>query len=101
MSDDQLEYPGDGGRELIETIESTPVKHLKSASPDSREAIKRAAGEHVRSEETKMNIRISRGDLERIKEQAAREELKHQSLVKIVLHKYVTGQPVERDKRAG
>ena len=48
-----------------------------------------------------MNIRISRGDLERIKEQAAREELKHQSLVKIVLHKYVTGQPVERDKRAG
>ena len=30
------------------------VEHPKPASPDHREAIKRAAGEHVRSERTKM-----------------------------------------------
>ena len=101
MSHDKRQYIDDKERELIETIESTPVEQLKPASPDHREAIRRAAREHVRSEQTKMNIRISRGDLERIKERAAREGLKYQSLVKSVLHKYVTGQLVEPGKRAG
>ena len=101
MSDDKRRYIDEEERELIETIESTPVEQLKRASPEHREAIQRAAGEHVRSQQTKMNIRISRGDLERIKEQAAREGLKYQSLVKSVLHKYVTGQLVEPRKRTG
>ena len=48
-----------------------------------------------------MNIRISTAELGRIKARAAREGLKYQALVKSVLHKYVTGQLVEYDKRAG
>ena len=101
MSDDKFEYIDDDERELIESIEATPVEQLKPASPEHTDEIIRAAREHVRSDQTKMNVRISRSDLERIKERAAQEGLKYQSLVKSVLHKYVTGQLIESGKRAG
>ena len=61
----------------------------------------RAAQDYIRSQQTKMNIRIKRSDLEKIKERADREGLKYQSFVKSVLHKYITGQLIESDKRAG
>lgn len=101
MADNELKYIDDGEKELIESIEATPVEDLKPASPDYKKQIHRAAQQRVRSEQTKMNIRISRTDLEKIKERAAREGLKYQSLVKSVLHKYITGQLTESDKRAG
>ena len=101
MADNQFEYIDDEEKELIESIEATPVEDLKPASPDYKKKMQRAAQEHVRSEQTKMNIRISRIDLEKIKERAAREGLKYQSLVKSVLHKYITGQLIESDKRSG
>jgi predicted DNA binding CopG/RHH family protein len=43
-----------------------------------------------------MNIRIDPLELDEIKKRAAVEGLKYQSLVKSVLHKYVTGQLIER-----
>ena len=101
MADNEFEYIDDKEKELIESIEATPVEDLKPASPDYKKKMHRAALEHVRSQQTKMNIRISRTDLEKIKERAAREGLKYQSLVKSVLHKYITGQLTESDKRAG
>ncbi len=100
MADNEFEYIDDEEKELIESIEAAPVKDLKPASPDYKKKMHRAAQEHVRSEQTKMNIRINRTDLEKIKERAAREGLKYQSLVKSVLHKYITGQLTESDKRA-
>ena len=101
MAYNEFEYIDDEEKELIESIEATPVEDLKPASPDYKKKMHRAAQEHVRSEQTKMNIRINRTDLDRIKERAAREGLKYQSLVKSVLHKYITGQLTEPDKRAG
>jgi predicted DNA binding CopG/RHH family protein len=101
MVDNEFEYIDDEEKELIESIEATPVEDLKPASPDYKKKMQRAAQEHVRSEQTKMNIRINRSDLEKIKERAAREGLKYQSLVKSVLHKYITGQLTESDKRSG
>jgi predicted DNA binding CopG/RHH family protein len=98
MTNDKLEYIDDDEKELIETIESVPVDQLKEADPSYAEELKRAAREHVRNAEAKMNIRISRAELDRIKKQAAKEGLKYQSLVKSVLHKYVTGQLVDANK---
>jgi len=46
--------------------------------------------------ETKMNIRIDPIELEKIKEYACREGLKYQSFVKSILHKYITGQLIEK-----
>ena len=41
------------------------------------------------------------GIIEKIKEQAALAGLKYQTFIKSVLHKYITGQLVEKDKMAG
>jgi len=101
MTDNEFEYIDNEEKELIESIEVTPVEDLKPASPDYKKKMRRAAQERVRSEQTKMNIRINRTDLDKIKERAAREGLKYQSLVKSVLHKYITGQLTETDKQAG
>jgi predicted DNA binding CopG/RHH family protein len=98
MTDDKLEYIDDEEKELIETIESVPVDQLKEADPSYARELKRAAQDHVRKAEAKMNIRISRAELDRIKKQAAKEGLKYQSLVKSILHKYVTGQLVDAGK---
>jgi len=43
-----------------------------------------------------MNIRIDPRELDLIRERAAKEGLKYQTLVKSILHKYATGQLVER-----
>ena len=48
-----------------------------------------------------MNIRIASSELAQIKAKAEIEGLKYQTLVKSVLHKYVTGQLVEKAKRVG
>ena len=39
----------------------------------------------------RMNIRISKADMERIKMKAAQEGIRYQTLVSSVLHKYVSG----------
>lgn len=48
--------------------------------------------------ETKMNIRIDSQELELIKLKAKQEGLKYQTFVKSILHKYITGQLVEKEK---
>ncbi len=101
MAANEIKYTDEEERKLIESIEGTPVEDFKPASPDMKKETRRAAQEYIRSQQTKMNIRIKRSDLEKIKERAAREGLKYQSFVKSVLHKYITGQLVESDKRAG
>jgi predicted DNA binding CopG/RHH family protein len=50
--------------------------------------------------ELKMNIRMDPYELGKIKEKAEMEGLKYQTLVKSVLHKYITGQLIERGKKA-
>ena len=57
--------------------------------------LKSMAKEYVKKHETKMNIRISKEELDKIKERAEREGVKYQTFIKSVLHKYITGQLVE------
>ena len=57
--------------------------------------LKSIAKNYVKKHETKMNIRISEDELEKIKQRAEREGLKYQTFIKSVLHKYITGQLVE------
>jgi len=57
--------------------------------------LKSSAKEYVKKHETKMNIRISKEELDKIKQRAEQEGLKYQTFIKSVLHKYMTGQLVE------
>lgn len=101
MSDQDFVYMDEEEKELIDSIENTPIDQFKAGSPDVRKRIEHTAREYQRTRETKMNIRINQAELDRIKERAEREGLKYQTFVKSVLHKYLTGQLVEADKRAG
>ena len=89
-------YPlDDEERELeieIATIDTT--KHLKPTKALQKK-LKAIAKETIK-QQSKMNIRIDPDQLNAIKKRADREGLKYQSFVKSVLHKYVTGQLVEK-----
>jgi len=86
-------------RNLIEAIRKTQPTGMKRPSKKLQGQVRRAAKAYI-EKESKMNIRIAQSELAQIKAKAEREGLKYQTLVKSVLHKYVTGQLVEKSKRA-
>jgi predicted DNA binding CopG/RHH family protein len=80
---------------IMEDIEKMDLHKLKSPNKTEQKKIRAAAKQYI-EKETKMNIRIDPNELEKIKVQAQKEGLKYQTLVKSVLHKYITGQLVEK-----
>ena len=82
----------------MKDIKTVDVGKLKPPSKTRQGRIRKAARAYV-LRESKMNIRIAPTELAQIKAKAQREGLKYQTLVKSVLHKYVTGQLVERDEK--
>ena len=101
MAENQFKYMDEEERQIIEEFENTPEEHLKPSSQAVRGKLEQAAESYRQNQQTKMNIRISTDELQRIKQQASREGLKYQSFVKSVLHKYITGQLIDSDKRVG
>ncbi len=88
-------------KELMEDIDAMDDNDVQRPSGERQRELRQAARAHVNKRATKMNIRIDADELERIKKQADKEGLRYQSLVKSVLHKYITGQLVDRDQKAG
>jgi predicted DNA binding CopG/RHH family protein len=82
-------------QDLLDSLEKMDQSAFTEPSPVRQTMLRQAAHEYIRKE-TKMNIRIDPHELELIKEQAAREGLKYQSFVKSVLHRYITGQLVDK-----
>ena len=91
-------YIDDEEREIMESLNHVDADHLQRPSPERVYELRTAAHEHLNRASAKMNIRISLEELELIKKRADLEGLKYQTLVKSVLHKYVTGQLVESER---
>lgn len=72
-------------------VEGQELAGLKS----QLEGAARAGIEH-RTKEARVNIRMSQGDVEMLKAAADREGIGYQTLMSSVIHKFVTGQLVER-----
>ena len=85
---------------LIRDIKKANLSKLRAPTKKEQAPLRKSARQYLR-QEAKMNIRIDPLELSRIKSKAAKEGLKYQSLVKSVLHKYVTGQLVERKQKVG
>ena len=85
-------------RRLLEDVRKMSPQSLKRPPKKEQNQLRRAARAFV-EKESKMNIRIAPTELEQIKAKAETEGLKYQTLVKSVLHRYVTGQLVERPKK--
>ena len=81
-------------QELIHSLENIDLTHIKTDKENSM-LLQKSAKAFVKKEETKMNIRISSHELDKIKVKAEQEGLKYQTFIKSILHKYITGQLVE------
>lgn len=85
---------------IIESIKTMDVSKLKKPPINEQKKVRSAAKEFMKKH-TKMNIRIDPFELEKIKEQADLAGLKYQTFIKSVLHKYITGQLIEKDNMVG
>jgi predicted DNA binding CopG/RHH family protein len=84
---------------LMQDIGKMDVRKLVRPTKKLQSQLKRSARRHM-EKELKMNIRMDPYELGKIKEKAEMEGLKYQTLVKSVLHKYITGQLIEKGKKA-
>ena len=91
------EYLDQEEKELLESYDSLDIENISYPDSSEQKTMKAAARSFIKKE-SKMNIRIDPLELEKIKEVAAQEGLKYQTFVKSILHKYITGQLVERGK---
>ena len=90
-------YLDDEEKDLIETYNSIPISENHKPTQVQQAKFKQAAKSFLKQEK-KMNIRIDEQELERIKEFANREGLRYQTFIKSVIHRYITGQLVEKKK---
>jgi predicted DNA binding CopG/RHH family protein len=86
-------------KDLARSLKNINPRKLTRPSAKVQSQIRKAAKAYV-EKESKMNIRIASEELAQIKARAEHEGLKYQTLVKSVLHKYVTGQLIEKGKKA-
>jgi predicted DNA binding CopG/RHH family protein len=83
-------------KELIESIENDEWIESKDSEKYKKQAIDYA--EATLKKDKRMNIRISERDLKNLKIKALEEGLPYQTLVSMVLHKYVSGKFEEKVK---
>ena len=100
MSKYDPEFLDNEEKEIIESLDSVEVDSLGKPSNERQRKLRKAAKDFTR-QEAKMNIRIDPTELDRIKKHAADQGLKYQTFIKSILHKYITGQLVEKEKTAG
>ena len=79
---------------ILDAIESGAWELVKPRKPEL-EHYARIAKNTLRKDQ-RMNIRISKTDLNRIKAKAAEEGIPYQTLVASIIHKYVSGRSLEQ-----
>ena len=84
--------------ELINSVEGgewSSVSNLASM----KERLLRAA-EETALKDYRINVRISKRDVEALKTKALEEGIPYQTLVTSILHKYVTGRIIEKKEKS-
>ncbi|VAW92018.1 hypothetical protein MNBD_GAMMA22-1258 [hydrothermal vent metagenome] len=84
-------------KEEKEILESYDNDEWVSVSSDSEIAKYKAAAQNTFKKDKRVNIRISKMDLDLLQEKALIEGLPYQTLMSSVLHKYVTGRLKEKN----
>ncbi|HDM77211.1 MAG TPA: antitoxin [Deltaproteobacteria bacterium] len=82
-------------REIMESVERGEWIATKDQDKDAEKLVSAAKTTLVK--DMRMNIRISRRDLNALKIRAMQEGIPYQTLVSSIIHKYLSGRLVERD----
>lgn len=91
-----IEYLDDEERGLIESFEKSNVK-IKPISEKKKKYWQQIAANSIAQRKKKaLNVRLGEGDIELIKQKAARKGLPYQTLISSVIHQYATDQLGER-----
>ena len=90
-----MKYLDNEEKGLEEAIASLDTADLQKPSEQFRNTLASSAQRFIQKE-TKMNIRMDPLEMQKIREMAAQEGLKYQTYVKSILHKYITGQLIEK-----
>ena len=86
--------------------ESEIVDYIEESSPisipdmDAKRAAIRDAVTQKYTKRKAINIKVLENDLEKLKSKALEEGMPYQTLLNSVLHKYITGQLVDKSKIA-
>ena len=91
----KVDYIDSEEKELLESLDDIDLNSIRNDSKNIS-FLKQEAKKFQKKQEAKMSIRISKDELEKIKEVAKEEGLKYQTFIKSVLHKYLTGQLVDK-----
>ena len=82
-------------REIMESVERGEWIATKDQGKEAEKLVSAAKTTLVK--DMRMNIRISRRDLNALKIRAMQEGIPYQTLVSSIIHKYLSGRLVERD----
>jgi predicted DNA binding CopG/RHH family protein len=99
MKQNNKKYLDEEEKDLERAIQSIDISKIRRPSSKTIRKFKKSARDHLKKE-TKMNIRIDPFELDKIKKNAERQGLKYQTFIKSILHKYLTGQLIEKDRIA-
>lgn len=81
-------------KELLESVERRKWRTVRGVRSEARRYQKYA--EATSKKDRRVNIRISRKDLEAIQKRALEEGIPYQTLISSLLHKYVSGRLIEK-----
>ena len=81
-------------RNLIKSLETEEWKSVKNI--ESWKTMLSKAATSTLTKDQRMNIRITKNDLEGIKIKAVEEGIPYQTLIASIIHKYVTGRLMEK-----
>ena len=73
---------------------------LGSLSSEDRERYQKMAADTLKKD-SRINIRLSSRDLDKLRQQAAKFGMPYQTLIASILHQYVTGEMVRRPQQVG
>jgi predicted DNA binding CopG/RHH family protein len=83
-------------QDLLEALEQLDAQALPPVSPEQQQLFREAAASFV-SKETNLSISMDALEMEELRKRAASRGIICQSFVKDILHKYLTGQLLEKN----
>jgi len=84
-------------KEIIESIENGEWKSIENLEEMKKKLI--VAASETAIKDYRINVRISKRDVEALKTRALEEGIPYQTLVTSILHKFVTGKLEESSKK--
>ena len=83
-------------KEILTSFENDEWKEIPNMDTEIKKHVEYAKATHRKDK--RVNIRISQKDLESVQRKALEEGIPYQTLVASLIHKYINGKLIEKDK---